>query len=222
MTHSYTLTGMTCAGCEANVKKILSTVEGVLKVETSLTEQKVDIEMDKPVSIQTLQNALKAKTNYQLYEPEDTLALPTFWSDKSVWRSAGKNTLNCLIGCSIGDFGMIIYLQTYHHHVNMYFMMALAMLTGLMTSIVLETILLKINEKFGWKSALKTAVGMSFLSMLAMELAENATDLMLTGGQVSATDAFYWVALAFSLLAGFLVPLPYNYYKLKKYGKACH
>jgi copper chaperone CopZ len=222
MTHSYTLTGMTCAGCESSVKKILSTVEGVLRVETSLDKQKVDIEMEHHIPIQTFQEALKSKPNYHIYEPGNTPFPAAFWRDKLIWINAGKNTLNCLIGCSLGDFGMIIYLQTYYHHFNMYLMMALAMLTGLITSIILETILLKVNEKFAWISALQTAVGMSFLSMLAMELAENATDLLLTGGQVPITDIFYWVALAISLLAGFIVPLPYNYYKLKKYGKACH
>jgi copper chaperone CopZ len=222
MKHSYSLVGMTCSGCEATVKKTLSTIEGVLNVETSLIEQKVEIEMDNYIPVQKLQEALTLKSNYQIYESGNKSSPPIFWNDKSAWRSAGKNTLNCLIGCSIGDFGMIIYLQAYHHHINMYLMMGLAMLTGLATSIVLETVLLRINEKFSWKRALQTAVGMSFLSMLAMELAENTTDILLTGGKVPTTDIFYWIALTISLLVGFLVPLPYNYYKLKKYGKACH
>ncbi len=213
---------MTCSSCKASVKKILSTVDGVVKVETFLDKQKVDIETTYPIPLQTLQEALQLKSSYKIYEPGRTPFPSAFWSDKKIWKSAGKNTLNCLIGCSIGDFGMIIYLQTYYPSMNMYFMMGLAMLTGLMTSILLETILLRINEKFSWWNALQTAFGMSFLSMLAMELAENCTDLLLTGGRVPTTDAFYWVALTISILAGFIVPLPYNYYKLKKYGKACH
>ncbi|MFN3345037.1 MAG: DUF4396 domain-containing protein [Chloroherpetonaceae bacterium] len=28
--------------------------------------------------------------------------------------------------------------------------------------------------------------------------------------------------MGIALLAGFLVPLPYNYWKLKKFNKACH
>lgn len=222
MTHSYTLTGMTCTGCEANVKKILSSIEGVLKVGTSLVEQKVTIEMKQPISIQLLQETLKIKPNYQIFELGSKPSPPIFWGDKTVWKSAGKNTFNCLVGCSLGDFGMIIYLQSYHHHLNMYLMMALAMLAGLATSILLETILLKLNEKFTWNSAFKTAIGMSLLSMVAMELAENTTDLLLTGGQASTDSSFYWIALGLSMMAGFIVPLPYNYYKLKKYNKACH
>jgi copper chaperone CopZ len=222
MIHSYTLTGMTCSGCEANVKKILSSIEGVLNVETSLAEQKVSIELSKPISIQCLQEALKIKPNYQLSELGRKSSLPAFWNDKMIWKSAGKNTFNCLVGCSIGDFGMIIYLQTYHHYLNIYLMMALAIVAGLTTSIILETILLKLNEKFSWNAAFKKAIGMSLLSMITMELAENATDLLLTSGQVSVDTPFYWVALSLSMIAGFVVPLPYNYYKLKKYNKACH
>lgn len=213
---------MTCTGCEASVKRLISGIEGVLNVETSLAEQKAEIETNKNVPLNLLQEALKTTPNYQISELGYTPSPMVFWEDKGVWKSAGKNTLNCLIGCSIGDFGMMIYLQTYHKHINMYLMMALAMLTGLATSVILETILLKINEKFNWTMALKTAISMSFLSMLAMELAENATDLFLTGGQISTSAPFYWIALTISLLAGFIVPLPYNYYKLKKHGKACH
>jgi copper chaperone CopZ len=222
MTHSYTLTGMTCSGCEANVKKILSSIEGVRNVETSLAEKKVTIEMSKLIPFKLLRETLKTKPNYQISELSSKPIPTTFWADKFVWISAGKNTLNCLIGCSIGDFGMIIYLQTYFHHINMYLMMSLAILAGLATSILLETVLLKLNEIFSWNAAFKTAIGMSLLSMIVMELAENGTDLLLTSGQVSVGTPFYWVALSLSMVAGLIVPLPYNYYKLKKYNKACH
>ena len=146
----------------------------------------------------------------------------TFWSDRLTWKRASQNTLNCLIGCSIGDFGMIIYLQAYHPHIPMLVMMALAMTAGLITSVLFETALLHWREKFPFRTALTTAFSMSFLSMLAMEFVANATDFMLTGGRVPLTDPFYWQALGLALLAGFLAPLPYNYYKLKKHGRACH
>jgi hypothetical protein len=58
--------------------------------------------------------------------------------------------------------------------------------------------------------------------MLGMELAANASDFMPTGGRVPLSDPFYWMALGVSVGAGFLVPLPYNYWKFKRHGKACH
>lgn len=58
--------------------------------------------------------------------------------------------------------------------------------------------------------------------MLAMEGAENAVDYHLTGGLVAFDDPAFWIAAAVSVSAGFLAPLPYNYVRLRRYGKACH
>jgi hypothetical protein len=145
-----------------------------------------------------------------------------FWRDGATWRVAARNTRNCLIGCMIGDAGMIIYVQAYHPHLSMWLIMALAMAAGLITSIIFEALILKWREGFPWKSAFRTAFSMSFLSMVGMEAAANATDFMLTGGRVPLNDPVYWSSLGLSLAAGFIVPLPYNYWQFKKYGKVCH
>ncbi|MEM9337399.1 MAG: DUF4396 domain-containing protein [Bacteroidota bacterium] len=145
-----------------------------------------------------------------------------FWEDPVKWKRAAFNTLNCLIGCSIGDFGMIFFLQAFYPETSMVWQMALAIVAGLCTSILLETILLKTREHFSWSFAFKTAFGMSFISMVAMELAMTGTDFMITGGKAAFTDPTYWLALVPALVVGFLTPLPYNYYKLKKYKQACH
>ena len=151
-------------------------------------------------------------------------ALPqTFWTDRDTWVSAARNTLNCLIGCFIGDFGAIIFIQAFYPGMAPMLMMAIAMVTGLITSVLFEATILRYKEGFGWQGALRMAVSMSFISMLGMEAAANATDYLLTnGGNVSLSEPWYWGALAISLVVGFLAPLPYNYYKLRKHGKACH
>ena len=64
--------------------------------------------------------------------------------------------------------------------------------------------------------ALKTAMGMSFISMVAMELAMNTVDVVFAGG------VLVWWVIPLMLVAGFLTPLPYNYYRLKKYDASCH
>ena len=71
-------------------------------------------------------------------------------------------------------------------------------------------------------AAFKTAMGMSFASMLAMELAENAVDWHLMGGQVLFHEPRFWLAALASMGAGYVVPLPYNYWRLRALGKACH
>jgi hypothetical protein len=100
--------------------------------------------------------------------------------------------------------------------------MILAVVAGLMTSVFFETILLRTRERFAWTAAFQTALSMSFLSMVAMEVVMNFTDFMITGGKAAFGNPMYWTALLVSMVAGFAAPLPYNYFKLKKYNKACH
>ena len=59
--------------------------------------------------------------------------------------------------------------------------MILAIINGLITSIILETIIL-MKQNFKFQNALKTALGMSFISMISMEVAMNLKDYLLTGG----------------------------------------
>jgi hypothetical protein len=147
---------------------------------------------------------------------------PAFWRDRQTWQVAARNTLNCLLGCMIGDISMIVYLQAYHPQLPMMMTMGLAMVAGLITSILFEGAMLRWREGFSWLAAFRLAFSMSFLSMIGMELAANTTDFMLTGGRVPLSDPFYWVALTISIAAGFLAPLPYNYWKFKQHGKSCH
>ena len=88
---------------------------------------------------------------------------------------------------------------------------------------VLETVLLRLGrDRLTWAASVKTAAGMSLISMLAMEAAENAVDYHLTGGVVMFDSPKFWLAAAVSIAAGFVTPLPYNYLRLRRYGKACH
>ncbi len=92
--------------------------------------------------------------------------------------------------------------------------MSLAIVNGLITSILLETFIL--SRQMELNDAFKTATGMSLVSMISMELAMNLVDVIFAGG------VLVWRVIPFMLLAGFITPLPYNYFRLKKYGKACH
>ena len=99
------------------------------------------------------------------------------WKCKRTWKQAKINTLWCLLGCSIGDFGTIFYFQNIDHSWSNFEVLGLAIINGLLTSIILETIILL--KQMDFYSSLKTALGMSFISMLGMEIAMNVTDLIL-------------------------------------------
>ena len=138
------------------------------------------------------------------------------WSCKHTWSRSAKNTSWCLIGCSIGDFGTILFFQLTQIPFPVLAIMTLAIINGIITSIILETIIL-IKQNFTFKNAFKTAVGMSLISMISMEAAMNLTDYLLTGGAMLT-----WWVIPVMLIAGFVTPWPYNYWRLKKFNQACH
>ena len=138
------------------------------------------------------------------------------WSCKHTWKTSAKNTLWCVAGCSIGDFGTILFFQLSKIPFPILGIMTLAIINGLITSIILETIIL-MKQNFKFQNALKTAMGMSFISMISMEIVMNLTDYLLTGGAMLT-----WWVVPIMLVVGFLTPWPYNYWRLKKFGIACH
>ena len=137
-----------------------------------------------------------------------------FWYDLRLWSIASKNTFFCLVGCSIGDLGTILFFQLNDFYWPTLLIMGLAIINGLLTSILFETVILSFQMTF--KDAIQLAIKMSFLSMVAMEVAMNTVDVVFAGG------VLVWSIIPFMLLAGFITPLPYNYYRLKKYNVACH
>ena len=137
------------------------------------------------------------------------------WNCKNTWKSESIITLWCLIGCSIGDFGTILFFQYSEYELPVHYIMTLAIINGIITSIILETIILSFSQPL--KIAFKTAIGMSIISMIGMEFAMNLVDYLMTGGAIINIYTIFPM-----LLAGFFTPLPYNYYRLKKFNQSCH
>ena len=137
------------------------------------------------------------------------------WHCYHTWKKSINNTLWCLLGCSIGDFGTILFFQLNNIEWTTLNIMILAIINGLITSIILETFILSKQMKI--IEAFKTALNMSFLSMIAMEISMNAVDWVIVG-----SAKLVWWVIPIMLFAGFIVPLPYNYWRLKKYQISCH
>ncbi len=137
------------------------------------------------------------------------------WACTSTWRQASYNTFWCLLGCAAGDLGTIAYFQFTATPFPVWGIMALAMTNGILTSIALETAILARQQPL--RQAFRTAIGMSLISMLAMEFAMNAVDLAMVG-----TARLTPSVIPLMLIAGFVAPLPYNYWRLKALGKSCH
>jgi len=140
-------------------------------------------------------------------------------SQAMLLRSA-KNTVACLIGCAIGDLGAIFSFQSYYAPESIpedmwNVVWGIAMISGICSSILLETLVLW--RQLGPKGAFTTAIGMSLISMVLMELAMNVADFAMMGEPMITLEV-----LPFTLGAGFLAAWPYNFWRLKKHGKCCH
>ena len=137
------------------------------------------------------------------------------WKCKHTWKRSTHNTLWCLAGCSIGDFGTILFFQLSEIPLSTIYIMILAIINGLITSIILETLILL--RQMGLKKSFETAIGMSFISMISMEIAMNTVDWVLIG-----EAKLVWWIVPIMLFAGFVTAMPYNYWRLKKYNDNCH
>ena len=144
-----------------------------------------------------------------------TASLTIDWRCRHTWKRASNNTAWCLFGCAIGDLGTIAFFQFTGIPWSTLAIMTLAIINGLLTSIALETMIL--SRQMQLKMAFQTAIGMSLISMVSMEIAMNVVDVLLTGGA-----KLTWWVIPIMLTAGFVTPLPYNYWRLKALGKACH
>lgn len=202
---------MTCTGCSDRVRNALEEITGVHSAEVS-HESGIAIIQHENVSRDSMASSIQS-IGYTV----DGKGEEFNWRDSSVWKQSAHNTKWCLVGCSIGDFGTIASFQFVFTDSGWtpMMIMALAMFNGIMTSIALETAIL--SAQMALKEAFKVAVGMSLISMISMEAAMNTVDLVLTGG----AQLTWWVIIPM-FIAGFLAPWPYNYWRLKKYGVACH
>ncbi len=212
------VSGMTCNSCVNRLDVGLTALEEVESTTIDLESGLVKIYLKgEVVDVTKLQNVVK-ELGYSL--DGDSPISDFNWGDGSVWKQSAHNTKWCLVGCSIGDFGTIAAFQfiPYLDALGWSTMsiMLLAMFNGIMTSIALETLIL-LKQMGGFKEAFKVAIGMSLISMIGMEAAMNITDLLLTGGAM-----LNWWVVPIMLIVGFLTPWPYNYWRLKKYGKSCH
>ncbi len=185
-------TNLTCQGCVASIKPFFDE-------SPKIKDWKVDL--SGPVKTVTVTGehigkndvvSLLKQAGYDILNIASTpsTALPpigntttSFWGDTDKWKRASFNTLNCLLGCSLGDFSAVVIMQGFFPGTSMSAQMLIAIVCGLATSISLETVLLRRRESFTWHQAITTAFSMSFISMIAMEGAMNTSDFLITGGK---------------------------------------
>ncbi len=223
--------GMTCMGCAGTVQAALEKVAVVESAEVTIEPGLAKVSGEGAIDRAELVSAvLAAGFGVEGEAVAAATETPTMemddynWSDKGTWKQAANNTKWCLIGCAIGEFGTLAYYSysgitaglTLYSSI-WYFYAILPLINGLATSVMLETFIL-MRTQMDLGAAFKTAMGMSFISMLMMEISMEITDLLFTGGELGMN----YYAIPLMLFVGFITPWPYNYWRLKKYGQACH
>lgn len=165
-----------------------------------------------------------------------------------IFKSAARTTLICLISCLTGNWGALAIFQInmendgmpQHHNmpmgdannISMFSTIGLAMLSGLLISILFVCISLKYQNKQTWKAAFSLAINMSFISMILMMVLEYTVRFMLQPPNTNIMQVIhslnYFDGAKASLISvaaitsGYLASLSYNYYMLKTRGISCH
>ena len=124
------------------------------------------------------------------------------------WSVAASATLHCLTGCAIGEvLGMVIGTA-----------LGLSTAATVVLSIALAFVfgyglttrgVLRAGVRLA--DALKIALAADTVSILVMEIVDNAVVLTVPGAmEAGLTSWLFWASLAFSLAVAFLVTVPVN------------
>ncbi|WP_394990729.1 heavy-metal-associated domain-containing protein [Emticicia sp.] len=94
MTHQYQLSGLTCDGCVAKVKKLLSSIEGIQSVDINPTRDEATIKMENHISTVKLKLALEDYPKYQIEEKQRATPLTkSFEESEKTWFETYKPIL---------------------------------------------------------------------------------------------------------------------------------
>ena len=124
------------------------------------------------------------------------------------WRGAAQATLHCLTGCAIGEvLGMIIGTALgLHNGATVALSVALAFVFGY--ALTMRGVL---KAGLDLSSALKVALAADTVSIIVMEIVDNAVMVGVPGAMDAGLGSLlFWAALAFSLAVAFVLTVPVN------------
>jgi hypothetical protein len=124
------------------------------------------------------------------------------------WRTAISATLHCLTGCAIGEvLGMVLATWWgWGDAASIALAVALAFFFGYLLTFVGVR-----RSGLGVRQAIRIALAADTLSILVMEVVDNAVMVGVPGAMgAGLVNWVFWAALAFSLLVAFVVTVPVN------------
>jgi hypothetical protein len=126
----------------------------------------------------------------------------------NTWRTAVSATLHCLTGCAIGEvLGMVLATWWgWGDLASIVLAVVLAFFFGYLLTFVGVR-----RAGLDAGTAVRTALAADSLSILVMEIVDNAFLLAVPGAmEAGLTDLFFWVALAAALAVAFVLTVPVN------------
>lgn len=132
----------------------------------------------------------------------------------SLRSTAISATLHCLTGCAIGEItGMILGTAFgWHMLTTTAVAISLAFLFGYSLSL-----LPLLRSGLTFRAALPIVLAADTLSILTMEIVDNAIILLIPGAMNSGlVNPIFWMAMAIALTIAFFAAVPVNYYLLKR------
>ena len=124
------------------------------------------------------------------------------------WRTAISATVHCLTGCAIGEvLGMVLATWWgWGDAASIALAVALAFFFGYLLTFVGVR-----RSGLGVRQAIRIALAADTLSILVMEVVDNAFLLAVPGAMESTlTSGLFWGALALALAVAFVVTVPVN------------
>jgi len=124
------------------------------------------------------------------------------------WRSAAQATLHCLTGCAIGEvLGMIIGTALgWSSWSTVLLAVALAFVFGY--ALTMRGLL---RAEVGFRAALKVALAADTVSIIVMEVLDNAVMLAVPGAMDAGLSSWlFWASLVFAFAVAFLLTTPVN------------
>jgi hypothetical protein len=124
------------------------------------------------------------------------------------WSAAAAATLHCLTGCAIGEVAGMV-LGTAFGWGNGATIIASVVLAFVFGYALTMRGVLRAGVQF--RRALKVALAADTVSILVMEIVDNAVMVAVPGALAAGlADWLFWASLAFSLVAAFVLTVPVN------------
>ncbi len=125
------------------------------------------------------------------------------------WRIAFSATTHCLTGCAIGEVAGLAIATALGLSNLPSILIAIALAFFFGYSLAMRPLL---RAGFGLAPAIGAAIATDTISIVVMELIDNATILLIPGAmKAGLADTLFWGSLAGALAIAFAVTWPVNY-----------